>query len=385
MRRFGWLVPAGILGALVLYTGLQVALALPARQRLAWTLSGCFFVGLIAWQAAYRTRRVSTESRWFRAFTWTAWIGLGAWSTFLFFTASSDLLRLAFGGVGRLFGATGASKPLSAGPIEALLGVSAGLSALGLRAALAGPRTREVRVSIPGLPPALEGLRIVQISDLHVGPTIRRSRVEAVVASALVAGPDLIAVTGDLADGTPESLAAHTAPLAGLSAPLGVYYVTGNHEYYWGAQAWLRRVSELGMTPLIDENRVVSFRGEKILIGGVPDRSAPAFVPAHRSDPRLAAATSENVALKILLAHRPDSGEQAAAAGFDLQLSGHTHGGQFFPWSLLIGLFHRHARGLHRLGRMSLYVSTGAGYWGPPHRFGVPPEIAVLILTREAA
>ena len=382
MRRFGWLVPAGILGTLVLYTGLQVALALPARQCLAWALSAAFFLGLIFWQVAYRTRRVSTEARWFRAFTWASWVGLGAWSTFLFFTASSDLLRLAWSAVSRLTGASHGVGSFASGPIEALLGVSAGLSVLGLREALRGPRVREVRVPVPGLAPELEGLRIAHISDLHVGPTIRRGHVERVVARTLAAKPDLIAFTGDIADGTPESLAAHTAPLARLSAPLGVFYVTGNHEYYWGAEAWIRRARELGMTPLVDENRVVARGGAKVLVGGVPDRAAPAFVRAHKSDPALAAATDQDVALKILLAHRPDSCLAAEPAGFDLQLSGHTHGGQFFPWSLLIGFFHRYARGLHRHGRLSLYVSPGAGYWGPPHRFGVPSEIALLVLEK---
>jgi predicted MPP superfamily phosphohydrolase len=383
MRRYGWLVPAAMLAALVTYTGLQVALALPARQGLAWSACALLFSGLLGWQFTYRDRRVPTEARWFRAFTWATWISLGAWSTFFFFTASSDLLRLAWAAVSRALGGPGTMGTFTAGPILALLGASAGLSALGLGEALSGPRVREVRVPIPGLAPALEGLRVVQISDLHVGPTIRRRHVERVVSRALAARPDLIAVTGDLADGPPAALAAHTAPLARLRAPLGVFYVTGNHEYYWGARGWIERARALGMTPLVDENRVVAHRGAKILVGGVADRSGPGFVPSHRSDPLRAAATDEAVVLKILLAHRPDSCEEAEAAGFDLQLSGHTHGGQFFPWSLLIRLFHRYARGLHRHGRLSLYVTPGAGYWGPPHRFGVPSEVPVLILERE--
>jgi len=241
----------------------------------------------------------------------------------------------------------------------------------------------EVRVPIARLPAELEGLRIAQISDLHVGPMIRGGYVERVVQRVLDLKPDLIAVTGDLADGVPEKLKVQVQPLSKLKAPLGVYYVTGNHEYYWGAQAWIDKAAELGFIPLLNENRIVSVRGSKVLVAGVTDTFAEQFIPSHRSDPAKAAATDEKPALKILLAHRPDSCLEAEPAGFDLQLSGHTHGGQFFPFSLLIPLFHRYWRGLNRHGRLWLYVNQGTGYWGPPDRFAVPSEITLLHMTKE--
>jgi predicted MPP superfamily phosphohydrolase len=198
----------------------------------------------------------------------------------------------------------------------------------------------------------------------------------------LALDPDLIAVTGDMADGDVEKLSRHVAPLARLKAPLGVYYVTGNHEYYWGAEGWIAKVRELGMTPLINENRVVSRDGARLLIGGIPDESGGSFVPGHRPDARRAAG-ADDADFRLLLAHRPDGVPAAERAGFDLQLSGHTHGGQFFPASLFIGLFHRFARGLDRHGRMRVYVNPGTGYWGPAHRFGVPSEITLLTLTED--
>ncbi len=171
--------------------------------------------------------------------------------------------------------------------------------------------------------------------------------------------------------------------LAKLTAPLGVYYVTGNHEYYWGAQRWIDRTKDFGFIPLVNENRLVDFHGGKVLVGGVTDTSGGHFVPSHRSDPKRAALSAEKRDLSVLLAHRPESCFEAEAAGFDLQLSGHTHGGQFFPWSLLIPLFHRYHRGLNRHGRLWVYVNSGTGYWGPPHRFAVPAEITLITLARQ--
>jgi predicted MPP superfamily phosphohydrolase len=257
---------------------------------------------------------------------------------------------------------------------------AAALSMVGFWQALRGPLIKEVSVPIAGLPQALRGLRVAQISDLHVGSTIQRGYVQAVVDRLLSLKPDMIAITGDLVDGKVEDLAEHVEPLRGLHAPLGVYYVTGNHEYYWGAPPWVEKVRELGMRPLIDEGVVVSVGEAKVLVAGVTDMQSSHFVPAHRSDARQAAAAGKDCDLKILLAHRPNSCVDAQAAGFDLQLSGHTHGGQFFPFSLLVRLGNRYLRGLNRHGSLWVYVSSGTGYWGPPNRFLVSSEITILRL-----
>ncbi len=259
------------------------------------------------------------------------------------------------------------------------------IALLGLGQALAGPRVKRIDLPTRGLAAGLRGLRVVQISDLHVGPTIRRREVARIVEGVMALEPDLIAITGDMADGTTEALKRHVEPLSRLRAPLGVYYVTGNHEYYWNAKEWIEKAKELGFTPLINENRVVARGGARLLVGGIPDESGGHFVPGHRPDVGRAIATDAKADFSLLLAHRPDGVPAAARAGFDLQLSGHTHGGQFFPASLFIRLFHRYSRGLYRHGDMRVYVNPGTGYWGPAHRFAIPSEITVLTLTDGAA
>jgi predicted MPP superfamily phosphohydrolase len=235
------------------------------------------------------------------------------------------------------------------------------------------PRVVRVTVPIRDLPPDLEGLRIVQLSDLHVGPTIRRPFVESVVDVTNALEPDLVAVTGDVADGLVPDLREHVAPLARLSAPLGSFFVTGNHEYYWDARGWIRELERLGLTPLSNEHRVLKRGSARLLLAGITDLSVDA-------DPHAALAGAPESDVRVLLAHQPRSVYAARAAGFDLQLSGHTHGGQFFPFNLLVRIFQPFVAGLHRLEEMWLYVSRGTGYWGPPLRLGAPSEITLLEL-----
>lgn len=243
---------------------------------------------------------------------------------------------------------------------------------------------RVVRVDVPiaGLPAPLHGYSIAQISDIHVGPTIKRPYLNAIVNRVNALQPDAIAVTGDLVDGSVQRLALHTEPLARMSAPDGAFFVTGNHEYYSGAEEWIAEVRRLGLTVLLN-GHVLRRRGAaSLVIAGVADYSAHHFNPAHRSDPRAAlAGAPEDAAVKILLAHQPRSAAAALDAGFDLQLSGHTHGGQFFPWNLFVPLQQPFVAGLHRVQRLWVYTSRGTGYWGPPKRFGAPSEITLVRLV----
>ncbi|MGA7393919.1 MAG: metallophosphoesterase [Terrimicrobiaceae bacterium] len=156
----------------------------------------------------------------------------------------------------------------------------------------------------------------------------------------------------------------------------------GNHEYYCGAHAWIAEMRRLGMSVLLNEHVVLEHFGESVVVAGVTDLSAHHFDPAHRSDPVAAIAGAPQQSVKLLLAHQPRSALAAAEAGFHLQLSGHTHGGQFFPWNLFVKLFEPFTAGLHRLDGLWLYVSRGTGYWGPPKRFGAPSEITHLKLVR---
>ncbi|MDB5887500.1 MAG: putative phosphohydrolase, partial [Rhodocyclales bacterium] len=247
------------------------------------------------------------------------------------------------------------------------------------------PSVVDVDVPLRDLPPALEGFTIVQISDLHVGPTIKAAKVEAIVRRVNALGADLIALTGDLVDGSVEELSADIAPLGKLSSRHGSYVVTGNHEYYSGASPWIVEYQRLGMDALMNEHRVVQHAGASLVVAGVTDYTAYQFDVAQRSDPQRALAGSPAGMPRILLAHQPRSAQAAADAGFDLQLSGHTHGGQFWPWNLFVRLQQPYTAGLHRLNQLWIYTSRGTGYWGPPKRFGAPAEITRLRLIAAAS
>lgn len=241
-----------------------------------------------------------------------------------------------------------------------------------------------VEVPLANLPAGLRGFTIVQISDIHVGPTIRQRYVESIVEAVNRLQPDLVAITGDLVDGSVAELGAQVAPLSGLVSKHGSFFVTGNHEYYSGVGPWLAELSRLGIKVLHNEHVVIERGGATLVLAGVPDFSAGHFDERHRSDPRAALSGAPAAAVKVLLAHQPRSASAAAQAGFDLQLSGHTHGGQFFPWNFFVRLQQPFTAGLHRLDRLWIYVSRGTGYWGPPKRVGAPSEITKVCLIAAA-
>ncbi len=265
-----------------------------------------------------------------------------------------------------------------------VVGTAAGVGVVGFAKAQSAAKVEEVTVPVEGLPPELEGFSIVQISDVHVGPTVRRPRIEQIVATINGLNPDLIAVTGDLVDGSVEGLRDHVAPLAGLQARHGTFFSTGNHEYYSGAEAWCAHLAdEVGMQVLLDEHVTIEHGGRTLVIGGVADLKAAQHVASHRSDPFAAlAGAPESAAFRLLLAHQPPSIYDAALAGWDLVLSGHTHAGQFFPFTLLIHLAQPFVVGLHKVEQAWLYVNRGTTYWGPPIRLGAAQEITRLVLMR---
>lgn len=240
----------------------------------------------------------------------------------------------------------------------------------------------EVEVPIRGLPAALQGFTIAQISDIHVGPTIKAPYLQAIVDAVNGLQVDMVAVTGDLVDGSVRELSPHVAPLAGLSSRHGTFFVTGNHEYYSGAHGWITELRRLGIRVLMNEHAVLQHGDVPLVVAGVTDYSAHLFDPSHRSDPvaAMAGAPAHSV-VHVLLAHQPRSAEAAERAGFQLQLSGHTHGGQFFPWNLFVPLQQPFTAGLHRVKGLWVYTSRGTGYWGPPKRFGAPSEITRLTLV----
>ncbi len=296
------------------------------------------------------------------ALQWTGFTALGLSSILLVLVVAADVLRV------RAWGFE---------PHAVSVGILAGALMLTGAGAWGARRPRVVRVTVPiaGLPRDLDGFRIVQISDLHVGPTIGRRFVQAVVDTANALDPDVLAFTGDVADGLVPQLRDDVAPLADLRARYGKFFVSGNHEYYWDAPGWLRELERLGFSVLTNAHRLLRRGAGRLLLAGVTDRG---------SDPVAALAGAPESDVKVLLAHQPSRAFAARAAGFDLQLSGHTHGGQYFPFSLLVRLFQPFVSGLHRLEAMWLYVSRGTGYWGPPLRLGAPSEITLIELQPAA-
>jgi len=265
-------------------------------------------------------------------------------------------------------------------PIAALLVTLCGL--VGARRTAAVVR---VDVPITGLADALHGFLIAQISDIHVGPTIKGPYVAAIVAAVNRLEAHMVAITGDLVDGSVAQLREHVAPLAGLSSRHGTFFVTGNHEYYSGAHAWIAELARLNVRVLLNEHVVLDHDQGALAVAGVTDFSAGHFDPAHASDPHAAIAGAPGHAtFRLLLAHQPRSAAAAADAGFHLQLSGHTHGGQFLPWNFFVRLQQPFTAGLHRLRDLWVYTSRGTGYWGPPKRLGAPSEITLLRLVPAA-
>ena len=310
-----------------------------------------------------------------------AWVGLtamGFFSSLFVLTLLRDLVLLG----AYLFLSAEHARLWVEPSAQATLYLSLFVTLAGLVIARRRPGVVEIKIPVVDLPLALHGFSIAQISDVHVGPTIKRGFVEGVVRRVNELKADLIAVTGDLVDGSVQQLSAHTAPLAGLTARHGAYFVTGNHEYYSGERAWTEEIRRLGLRVLKNEHVVLKHDGASLILAGVTDYSAHHFDPAQRSDPAAALRGAPlDAGAKVLLAHQPSSAMAAANAGYDVQISGHTHGGQFWPWNLFVHFFQPFSSGLHRLKNLWIYVSRGTGYWGPPNRFGVPSEITRIRLV----
>ena len=390
-------VGLGILGVMYGYIGLRliphVGLTPPWRKA-AW--GGLAFLVMIPLLPIF-LRMGGHETAAADGLAWISYLTLGFVSLLLPILLIRDVVWLVTWGtlkawrLSRTWLNIGAPPPpmdpgrrrfLIASMNVGLLAATGGLAGYGLYEARRRPTVVEVSVPFDNLPADLEGYRIVQISDLHVGPTIKGGYVRTIVEEVNRLAPDLIAFTGDLADGSVQRLKADAAPLGDLSAPDGSYFVTGNHEYYSGAEAWLEEVDRLGLAPLINTHQIITRGAGRMLLAGVTDYNAGQIIPGHASDPVAALTGAPPSDVKVLLAHQPRSIFAAERAGFDLQLSGHTHGGQYIPWRYVVALAHPYTAGLHKHDRAWIYVNSGTGYWGPPLRLGVPSEITVITLTR---
>ncbi len=319
------------------------------------------------------------------AVAWVGFVALGLFSFVLVFTVLRDVAWLVMAQAGTLPVDPARRTALLHLTNLVVLGSAAGAAVLGVMGARARAAVKNVQVPIANLPAALEGFTIVQLTDIHVGPTIKKGYIDAVVDAVNGLDAHVVAVTGDVVDGSVDALDEHTAPLGRMKSKYGTFFCTGNHEYYSGAEEWIAEFRRLGMTCLQNQHVVLDHGGARVVVAGVTDFNAAQVLPAHKSDPQQAiAGAPADAAVKLLLAHQPRSCAAAAECGFDLQLSGHTHGGQFFPWMFFVPLQQPFVAGLDRLNDLWVYTSRGTGYWGPPVRLGAPSEITRLRLVRAA-
>lgn len=324
-----------------------------------------------------------------RPLVWIAFVWMGMTFILLVTLALTDLARGLLTVATRL-----AAEPVPADPGRRVVlarmfaggatAVAASLGLVALRSGLARVALREVHVRLDRLPSELDGTTIVQLTDIHIGPTLKRDFLEHVVERANAANPDVIAITGDLVDGSVERLGPLLAPLARLRARHGVYFVTGNHEYYSGADAWCAELTRLGIRVLRNERVSIGAGDVSFDLAGIDDHDSRHFGNGHGPDIARAVAGRDPSRELVLLAHQPRAVFDAQEHGVGLQLSGHTHGGQIWPWNFLVRLQQPVVSGLARFGKTLVYVSNGTGYWGPPMRLFAPAEITKIVLLAPA-
>ena len=347
----------------------------PRRRRwLAWAVVEILLLATPATMGLHRR----FEAAWADSVTAAAYVGFGLFLFLLFYVIARDVIWLAF----RIAGRPSAPRRRLWLRCTSIAVIAASLAslAIGMWQALAPPRVVRISLPVADLPPDLDGFRIAHLSDIHLGPWKKRRDLARIVEIVNRLEPDIVAITGDFVDGAVSFRGRDAEPLRHLNAP--AFFAIGNHDVYSGAAEWSRLLENLGVTVLAGGYRTVQAGSEDVLIAGLVDPAMARAAPPEARDPALLAAGDGPASFRILLAHRNTDAFAAASAGFDLQLSGHTHGGQFFPATLIIPRLHPFPAGLRRWRGMWLYTSTGAGFWGPPVRFLNPPEIALIVLRR---
>lgn len=387
-----------IIGAGYFYIGLKMIPGLGLDEMfslLAWVL---IFVLVISIPISYWISHTVASPRMQSVFSYFSFLSLGFFTILLSIVLFQDFMILVFSFLkivspyfanlleasflGKLFPLSGMDTFFSS---IILLAIASILTAWGMFEAHVRIRTIEVNVPVENLHPDLIGFTIAQISDVHIGSTIQRPFLQHVVKRIQNFRPDVVVITGDLVDGPAHLYSQHLAPLVDLKSKYGTFFITGNHEYYNGVLAWIAEIKKLGIHVLLNENKILSHKNAKLALAGVTDLKAGSILPNHETNAKQAMLGAENSDFKILLAHQPNSIYEAEKAGFDLQLSGHTHGGQYFPGNLIIYLAQKFVAGLHRYKKTLIYVSRGTGYWGPPIRIGAPSEITKIVLVDSKA
>ncbi len=312
---------------------------------------------------------------------WVMFLWMGGAFVLFVLLSPGEVARVAAGLVGALPDPN--RRRWFARALAAASGVGGvALTAVSVRTALAAITVRTVRVPLAALPPSMEGYTLVQLTDIHVGPTIDRRFLVDLVARVNALRADAVVITGDLVDGSVSALGEHVAPLADLRARHGVFFVTGNHEYYSGVEEWLLELARLGVRVLRNERVTLGDDAASIDLAGVDDWSAKRFGDGHGADLQQALRGRDSTRALVLLAHQPKAVTEAAEHGVGLVLSGHTHGGQLWPFGYVVALDQPFVAGLHRVRETWAYVSEGTGYWGPPMRLGTRGEITRVVLTR---
>ena len=329
-----------------------------------------------------------SEARMIDRISLLGYTSLGFFVLSFFTLILKDLFIQALNLFGHLFGSEqnideSKREFMKKGLTISAIGISGMASTYGFYSSRKGPQVIEQDIFIASLPEQFENFSIAQISDLHVGPTIKRKYIEGVLKKIGHVNPDLIAVTGDLVDGSVKYLSNELQPFKDMVARYGTFFVTGNHEYYSGVDPWLDETDRLGMTNLINDNRLISKDGKQIAMAGITDFRAHQIKKSHRSNPRKAIESINDGMVKIMLAHQPNSIYSVHDAGVDLQLSGHTHGGQFWPFTYPTKLANAYLAGHHDHDGTQIYVNRGTGYWGPPLRLAVPAEITLIRLKKK--
>ena len=313
-----------------------------------------------------------------RPLGWIASVWMGSAFVLLVLLGLGDLglwISQALGILDQDVGATELARLRAVGT----LGVAALTVVYGMRKALIVPRIKRVEVPLARWPAELDGFRIAQISDVHIGPLLGKGFAQAVTNRVNHMQPDVIAVTGDLVDGSVDKLMHEVAPFGNMKSRYGTYFVTGNHDHYSGANAWASAVTRLGMRTLRNERVTIEHNGGRFELAGVDDHRGD-WVNGSREDLDAALGGRDPDIPVILLAHDPTTFRAAPRYAVDLQISGHTHGGQIFPFHVPVRLATTWLAGLYERGLSKLYVSRGTGFWGPPMRIGAPPEITELVL-----
>ena len=365
--------------------GEYISRVLDLQGGLLYLFWGLHLVGALSSIIApwvYHTYPTKNPGFWYNSLQWTGYFFMGLYSVTIFFVFLNDSSLAIFHNFVKV-------SSLEKAFINTFVAYSTLTfclvsSGFGIFMARKTPEIVKVKVSVKNLPSEFEGFKILQMSDIHVGQTIKRDFISTLVKQTNSIRPDMLVLTGDLVDGTTHQLSDELMELKNLNLPYGKIMIPGNHEYYWGLEQWIQFWKEIGFTTLVNQHTLIHKKDQQILIAGVHDYSAHRVNPNYKSSPEASITGAPANIVKILLAHQPRSIYEAERVGFDLQLSGHTHSGQYFPYNLVVYLFQPFVKGLHRYKNSWIYVNQGTGYWGPPTRFGVPPEITLIELTKEA-